>query len=160
MLFNSLGSRRERRYQSLLNFMSWYNSFAFVIVNPFRRRVCSSLLIYCDLNGRQKLKEIQHVGPYTIMGYSIGATIAFKMAQQLNAIGDHVDNLVLLDGCPSYSAAPTDAKRLFVLLALQSMNLLRHYNEDQLRVTLNGYLWKTCKHFFNSILFCSNWPPA
>ena len=43
------------------------------------------------------IKAKQPTGPYTLTGYSMGGVIAFEVAQQLQAQGDTVANLFLLD---------------------------------------------------------------
>lgn len=43
------------------------------------------------------IKELQPSGPYDIMGYSAGTSVAFYVAQHLRRMGDSVDNLILLD---------------------------------------------------------------
>ncbi|XP_077489927.1 fatty acid synthase-like [Amblyomma americanum] len=55
----------------------------------------------------QKLVEVQPKGPYHVMGYSFGATVAFEMAVQLQAAGASVASLTLLDGAPRYMAVHT-----------------------------------------------------
>ncbi|CAN8007232.1 unnamed protein product, partial [Ixodes pacificus] len=50
----------------------------------------------------QRLVEVQPQGPYHIVGYSFGATVAFEMAVQLQGAGAPVGSLVLLDGAPRY----------------------------------------------------------
>ncbi|CAN7947373.1 unnamed protein product, partial [Ixodes pacificus] len=49
-----------------------------------------------------RLVEVQPQGPYHIVGYSFGATLAFEMAVQLQGAGVPVGSLVLLDGAPHY----------------------------------------------------------
>lgn len=55
----------------------------------------------------QKLAEVQPKGPYHIVGYSFGATVAFEIAVQLQAAGASVASLTLLDGAPHYMAVHT-----------------------------------------------------
>lgn len=55
----------------------------------------------------QKLAEVQPKGPYHIVGYSFGATVAFEIAVQLQASGASVGSLTLLDGAPYYMAVHT-----------------------------------------------------
>jgi thioesterase domain-containing protein len=43
------------------------------------------------------MREIQPEGPYFLMGYCFGGTVAFEMAQQLNDQGQTVEGLFLLD---------------------------------------------------------------
>lgn len=50
----------------------------------------------------QRLVEVQPQGPYHIVGYSFGATVAFELAVQLQGAGAPVGSLVLLDGAPQY----------------------------------------------------------
>ncbi|CAN7975707.1 unnamed protein product, partial [Ixodes persulcatus] len=50
----------------------------------------------------RRLLEVQPQGPYHIVGYSFGATVAFEMAVQLQGAGAPVGSLVLLDGAPQY----------------------------------------------------------
>lgn len=45
----------------------------------------------------ESLKRIQQNGPYTIVGYSFGAFVAYEMTKQLEANGDKVEFLMLLD---------------------------------------------------------------
>lgn len=50
---------------------------------------------------KKKIKAVQSKGPYSIVGYSFGAAVAFEMALQLESAGEKV-NLTLLDGSPAY----------------------------------------------------------
>ncbi|XP_014215720.1 fatty acid synthase [Copidosoma floridanum] len=47
------------------------------------------------------MKEVQKQGPYTLVGYSFGALVAFEMALQLETLGETV-NLTLIDGSPEF----------------------------------------------------------
>jgi thioesterase domain-containing protein/acyl carrier protein len=49
------------------------------------------------------MKEIQPRGPYCLGGWSLGAIIAYEMAQQLTSSGEEVQALVLLDGRPNFT---------------------------------------------------------
>ncbi|KAH8038195.1 hypothetical protein HPB51_024726 [Rhipicephalus microplus] len=53
----------------------------------------------------QKILTLQPEGPFHLSGYSFGATIAFEMALQLQALGALVGSLTLLDGTPICMAA-------------------------------------------------------
>lgn len=55
----------------------------------------------------QRLVEVQPQGPYHIVGYSFGATVAFELAVQLQGAGAPVGSLVLLDGAPQYIGVHT-----------------------------------------------------
>jgi fatty acid synthase len=48
----------------------------------------------------QKIKEVQPRGPYKLIGYSFGGTVAFEMALQLEKENEAVAVLVLLDASP------------------------------------------------------------
>ncbi|HEV2733980.1 MAG TPA: amino acid adenylation domain-containing protein, partial [Longimicrobiaceae bacterium] len=43
------------------------------------------------------VRDVQPEGPYLLGGWSMGGTVAFEMARQLEAAGQHVERLVLLD---------------------------------------------------------------
>ncbi|XP_046612929.1 fatty acid synthase [Neodiprion virginianus] len=49
----------------------------------------------------KQMKTVQAKGPYTIVGYSFGACVAFEMALQLESAGEQAI-LTLLDGSPAY----------------------------------------------------------
>ncbi|MGW0920742.1 thioesterase domain-containing protein [Streptomyces sp. NPDC002755] len=48
---------------------------------------------------------MQPTGPYSLTGYSFGATVAFAMAQALQNAGERVEQLVLLDPPPPHPAS-------------------------------------------------------
>jgi thioesterase domain-containing protein/acyl carrier protein len=52
-----------------------------------------------ELAARQlaDIRRVQPEGPYRLAGFSLGGLIAFEIAQQLRASGDHVEMLFLLD---------------------------------------------------------------
>lgn len=58
-----------------------------------------------------QMKTIQPKGPYTVIGYSFGATVAFEMGVQFEAIGEKV-KLFLIDGSPTYVATHTGKARV------------------------------------------------
>jgi hypothetical protein len=62
------------------------------------------------------MREVQPAGPYSLVGYCSGAWVAFEMARQLEAEGDKVDRLVLID-----SVAPGINLRSWGLLALDAL---------------------------------------
>ena len=47
------------------------------------------------------LREVQPRGPYHLLGYSLGGTVAYGLAVRLRRLGERVDFLVLLDTYPS-----------------------------------------------------------
>ncbi|VDP16805.1 unnamed protein product [Soboliphyme baturini] len=62
----------------------------------------------------QRMKKIQPKGPYRILGYSYGATIAFNIATQLQAqeLPETVEHLILLDGSHKYTRTYRNAYRI------------------------------------------------
>lgn len=44
-----------------------------------------------------RIRAAQPSGPYTLCGYSLGGVVAFEVAQQLRALGEDVDNLIIID---------------------------------------------------------------
>jgi amino acid adenylation domain-containing protein len=53
-----------------------------------------------------EMKQVQPNGPYAIGGHCAGSWVAFEMAQQLQANGDEVNALVLVDAEPPNFVAP------------------------------------------------------
>lgn len=58
----------------------------------------------------QQIKKIQPEGPYSLIGYSFGACVAFEMGVQLEASSEKV-KLLLIDGSPSFVASHTGKAR-------------------------------------------------
>jgi thioesterase domain-containing protein len=48
------------------------------------------------------IKSIQSEGPYDLLGWSYGAMLSFEIARQLDASGDVVRNIILIDGLFEY----------------------------------------------------------
>ncbi|XP_064478735.1 fatty acid synthase-like [Ornithodoros turicata] len=57
----------------------------------------------------QKIVEVQPHGPYHVVGYSFGASVAFEIAVLLQERKLEVGSLTLLDGAPGYVSAHTDS---------------------------------------------------
>lgn len=55
----------------------------------------------------KQIKTIQATGPYVIVGYSFGASVAFEMVSQLESAGEKA-TLVMLDGSPKYVSFYTE----------------------------------------------------
>jgi amino acid adenylation domain-containing protein len=66
----------------------------------------------------EAIKSIQEKGPYRLLGHSFGAFVVFEMAAQLNALGDEVSQLFLLD-----TPVPDRAKMQSSLLTLEDLKL-------------------------------------
>jgi thioesterase domain-containing protein len=45
------------------------------------------------------LKEVQPIGPYRLVGHSFGGWVAFEMAYQIEAMGEQVQSVAMLDSC-------------------------------------------------------------
>lgn len=58
----------------------------------------------------EQVKKIQPQGPYSLIGYSFGACVAFEMGVQLEIKSEKV-KLLLIDGSPSYVASHTGKAR-------------------------------------------------
>ncbi|KAK9880938.1 hypothetical protein WA026_013269 [Henosepilachna vigintioctopunctata] len=58
----------------------------------------------------KNIRSVQNNGPYTIVGYSFGACVAFEMGTQLEMDGQKV-KLLLIDGSPDYVAIHTGKAR-------------------------------------------------
>ena len=81
----------------------------------------------------QDIRQIQPQGPYQIAGLSMGASVAFEMAQQLTRSGAHVSFLALLDPSPRLETtefadinkeqATSDWQRLYVLDAAREIGI-------------------------------------
>lgn len=56
----------------------------------------------------KQIKTIQKTGPYLIIGYSFGASVAFEMVSHLEKVGEKA-TLVMLDGSPKYVSWYTEA---------------------------------------------------
>ncbi|KAK0084976.1 hypothetical protein PV325_006291 [Microctonus aethiopoides] len=71
-----------------------------------------------------QMKKIQKEGPYTIVGYSFGACVAFEMALQLEALGESVA-LHLIDGSPDF-------------VTMHSQSIGRHATDSGTNLTTDG----------------------
>lgn len=56
----------------------------------------------------KQIKTVQKTGPYVIIGYSFGASVAFEMVSSLEKAGEKAA-LVMLDGSPKYVSWYTEA---------------------------------------------------
>jgi len=70
----------------------------------------------------EEMRRVQLHGPYTLGGWSIGATVAFEMAGQLELIGETVDHIVMIDGPPPFKHEGVGDKRLLQWF-LESLDL-------------------------------------
>lgn len=58
----------------------------------------------------KQIKTVQKTGPYTIVGYSFGGSVAFEMVSLLEKAKEKA-TLVMLDGSPKYVSWYTDAQQ-------------------------------------------------
>jgi len=65
-----------------------------------------------------EMRLLQPEGPYLLGGRCFGGTVAFEMAQQLYAAGQHVALLLLQDSDPPIVSEPPSAKQLLERLRL------------------------------------------
>ena len=64
------------------------------------------------------VRSVQPIGPYLLGGWSLGGAVAFEMAQQLQAQGEEIALLALLDSpAPSLQAEEMDEVQLLASLA-------------------------------------------
>ncbi|MFD0350522.1 thioesterase domain-containing protein [Kitasatospora aburaviensis] len=73
----------------------------------------------------QLIREVQPSGPYHLLGWSFGGTVAHELARQLQAAGEEVALLAMLDSHPTgrfrHAGRPSDAEILS--LALDGLDL-------------------------------------
>jgi thioesterase domain-containing protein/NRPS condensation-like uncharacterized protein/acyl carrier protein len=83
----------------------------------------------------QEIKAIQPHGPYLLSGLSMGGMVAFEMAQQLQAQGQEVVQLILLD---TYGAIYYKPLSFRAWLARHLRNFLHLKLKDKLNYPLKG----------------------
>lgn len=75
------------------------------------RGLCGTLVPHIDVPSAARaylaaLRGVQPHGPYRLLGHSFGGWVAYEMARQLDAAGERVDTLIVLD-----SDAPGEESR-------------------------------------------------
>ncbi|MCB0121819.1 MAG: hypothetical protein KDE58_06215, partial [Caldilineaceae bacterium] len=79
----------------------------------------------------QNLRKVQPQGPYFLGGYSGGGVLAYEMAQQLQADGEEIELLVLLDTYhPTIRSIPSDWSTRVKRLVQQPMKTLGRLTGD------------------------------
>jgi thioesterase domain-containing protein len=69
------------------------------------------------------IRTVQPQGPYQLLGWSFGGLVAYEMAHQLEAMGEHVSLLALLDTRrPDIGAATLTNAETIALYARQFLN--------------------------------------
>jgi thioesterase domain-containing protein/acyl carrier protein len=81
----------------------------------------------------QEIRKVQPEGPYYIGGYSFGGRVAYVMAQQLHAAGEHVALLALLDTYSAYGQQMVRTRDWFA----HHLNRIRSVPPAR----LPGYVW-------------------
>jgi amino acid adenylation domain-containing protein len=81
------------------------------------------------------MREIQPGGPYHLAGYCSGGVVAFEMARQLEASGDRVGMLALIDSTAPHAA---NVPRLLLNIAAQRTDW--RLSQERLYATLLGGL--------------------
>jgi amino acid adenylation domain-containing protein len=77
----------------------------------------------------QTIKNVQPHGPYRLVGWSIGGTIAFEMVRQLEQMGEQVGFFAMIDtSAPNITLAKT-AKR-------STLEMVDHFEEDEMDVAM------------------------
>ncbi|MFC7342285.1 amino acid adenylation domain-containing protein [Saccharopolyspora griseoalba] len=73
----------------------------------------------------QHVREVQPRGPYHFLGWSFGGVVAHEMATQLQAEGEQVDFLCMLDSYPKdvWDELPTEHEALMALLYMAGYDL-------------------------------------
>ena len=84
------------------------------------------------------IQFMQPVGPYDLGGYSLGGTLAYEVARQLQELGQTVNTLVMLDTQDNYPKAESDTSyRTKVLQAVNmELALTMMNNPEKLAETL------------------------
>ena len=79
-----------------------------------------------------RIKEIQHDGPYHLLGWSFGGLVTHEMAAQLEAAGDEIASLTLLDAFPFKNglAAKTGVNNLWIKSAQAYLGVDKDFNLD------------------------------
>ncbi len=57
-----------------------------------------------------QVRTVQSSGPYRLLGWSYGGLVAHEMARQLQAAGERVEALILLDAYPSVGSSELDSE--------------------------------------------------
>jgi len=100
-----------------------------------------------------EIRQVQPKGPYLLAGGSMGGTIAFEVAQQLIAIGETIQNVIMFDtfGPDVVIATPDPADHSFFRRAKQSLV----YRWKALRIHLRKALLglNLTKHPLDIVLF-------
>jgi amino acid adenylation domain-containing protein len=85
----------------------------------------------------QAIRAVQPAGPYQLAGWSMGALIAYEMAQQLTAAGETVSFLGLLDGRSRQAEGAEEISQRdlprYLELAGLDIKIMENLSPDQIR---------------------------
>ena len=88
----------------------------------------------------EAMRTLQPIGPYRLGGYCFGGIVALEMARQLEAVGDEVALLAIIEG-----HAPVGAPRISHPLELARLPVIWRnipfWHEDYLSLGMNGF-WR------------------
>ncbi|MFE5039382.1 alpha/beta fold hydrolase, partial [Streptomyces sp. NPDC056683] len=96
----------------------------------------------------EQIRSVQPSGPYHLLGWSFGGTVAHEMAIQLRAAGEEVAALVIMDTFPLAPEAAIEPSRSGQETAIEEMvdlvreelgNLLNGFSDDELRLMAGVY---------------------
>ncbi|WP_445454937.1 amino acid adenylation domain-containing protein [Flavobacterium sp. HNIBRBA15423] len=100
----------------------------------------------------KEMKKIQEVGPYRILGWSLGGEIAVEMATQLESQNEYVDQLIIIDSSLKFERSLETSS-----FDIESEGIFLEFNFNYKETNLKNIhslseLWST---FFNSETFKS-----
>ena len=85
-----------------------------------------------------EIRTVQPEGPYFLGGHSMGGVVAYEMAQQLQAQGQEIGLVVLLDsGCPTL-VKPSNSRRHPVQRLINLSRRVAHHCGNLLELTPRG----------------------
>ena len=104
----------------------------------------------------ERMREIQPVGPYAILGYSYGGNLAVEVSRQLIANGQSIELAVVLDAYAPGALLNTATPRP---IETQTQRLKRHFEiliRSNLRqawayISLRRRISKTCKRCMSAV---------
>jgi amino acid adenylation domain-containing protein len=88
-----------------------------------------------------ELRKVRPHGPYRLGGFCVGGMIAFEMARQLQAAGETVERLILID------SAPTNAALRF----MRPVIALMLGSNEQLRIARQAHFMKRLRRYQHRI---------
>jgi thioesterase domain-containing protein len=98
----------------------------------------------------EAIREIQPAGPYFLVGLSSGALVTYELARQIDALGESVAFMGILDGFAPGYPKPSSGRRWFQRLA----DLGPGHSVILLRQTSAGVLFKQVLNDFGRELAC------